>query len=195
VAVLVVVLLAVKTVGGEEPPRSAVRIDGGGVAPAGTGAGPAGPGGGGSRVFVHVAGEVRRPGLLVLPGGARVAAAIARAGGPTARAELAAVNLAQRVIDGQQVLVPRVGAAPVAAAPGGGAGTAAGAPGAAESPISLASATQEQLEELDGIGPTLAERIIELRDESGGLRSIDQLQEVEGIGEKRLAALKEAVVP
>ncbi len=189
VAVVLVVFLAARALGGSEPPRSAVRIDRGGVA--GARAGPGATKEGRGRVYVHVAGEVRRPGLLALPDGSRIAVAILRAGGPTGRAEMAAINLAQRVIDGQQVLVPRIGAAPIAAA----TGSPAGAAGAVEAPISLATATQEQLEELDGIGPTLAERIIELRDESGGFRSIDQLQEVEGIGEKRFAALKEAVVP
>ncbi len=193
VAVAIVVFLAARGLGGGEPPRSAVRIDGGGAGTATVraGGGGTGAGEGRGRVYVHVAGEVRRPGLLMLPGGARVAAAIARAGGPTSRAQLAAVNLAQRVIDGQQVVVPRVGAAPIAPSPD----AAAAVPGAPEAPISLATATQEQLEELDGIGPTLAERIIEMRDASGGFRSVDQLQEVEGIGEKRFAALKEAVVP
>lgn len=147
----------------------------------------------GARIYVHVAGEVRRPGLFGIPKGARVALAVHRAGGPTARAEMAAVNLAQRLSDGQQVIVPRVGATPVAAAPPAGSAGAAGA--TADAPVSLATATPEQLEELDGIGPTLAERIIEFRDENGGFRSVEQLQEVEGIGEKRYGSLKEAVTP
>ncbi len=159
---------------------------------AGGAAGPrAGRGGRAPLVYVHVAGEVRRPGLLRVPKGARVALAVHRAGGPTAHAQLTAVNLAQRVIDGQQVIVPRAGQPAPAAA--GSVGPAQ--PGTPEAPVSLATATPEQLDELDGIGPTLAERIIEFRDEIGGFRSVGQLQEVEGIGEKRFAALKEAVVP
>ncbi len=142
-------------------------------------------------LYVHVAGAVRRPGLYRIPEGSRVAVALARAGGPTRAAEVAAVNLAAPVEDGQQVMVPRRGPAGAPAPAAGGAGVAA-APGAK---LSLAAATAEQLDELDGIGPTLAERIIEFRDEHGGFRSIDQLREVEGIGEKRFEALKEALRP
>ena len=138
---------------------------------------------------MHVAGAVRRPGLYRIPEGSRVAAALARAGGPTRAAEVAAVNLAAPVEDGQQVVVPRRGAG---ARRGGPGGAAAAAPGAK---LSLATATADQLDELDGIGPTLAERIIEFRDENGGFRSIEQLREVEGIGEKRFEALKEALRP
>ena len=150
------------------------------------------------RVFVHVAGAVRRPGLYRLGSDARVAEALQRAGGPLPRAELTAVNLAARVADGQQVLVPvagRVSGATAPAAPGGSA-DAAGAGGAGVGvKLSLASATAEQLEELDGIGPTLAERIIEYRDAQGGLASLDQLNEVDGIGEQRLASLREGLQP
>jgi competence protein ComEA len=143
----------------------------------------------GRRVYVHVAGAVRRPGLYRLPDGARVAVALRLAGGPTGKAELTTTNLAAQVRDGQQIVVPVRGAAPVAA--GGGAPAAPGAAG----PISLASATQAQLEELDGIGPTLAARIIEYRDANGGFRSVEQLGEVDGIGEVRLEALRQAVQP
>jgi competence protein ComEA len=140
-------------------------------------------------LYVHVAGAVRRPGLYRIPEGSRVAAALDRAGGPTRRAEVAAVNLAAPLEDGQQVVVPARGAAAPAgtAAPGGPA-----VPGAQ---VSLATATVDQLDGLDGIGPTLAERIIAFRDKHGGFRSIEQLREVEGIGEKRFEALKEALRP
>jgi len=152
---------------------------------------------GGSRegLYVHVAGAVRRPGLYRLPSSARVAAALRRAGGPLRRADLAAINLAATVADGQQIKVPRVGersASPTGGGPAGGA--AAGGAGAAAK-LSLASATVDQLDQLDGIGPTLAKRIVQYRDEKGGFRSIDTLREVEGIGEKRFAALREAVAP
>ena len=167
--------------GSEAAPPVRVERDGGRSAGKAEGAG----------LYVHVAGAVRRPGLYRVPEGSRVAAALARAGGPTRAAEVAAVNLAAPVEDGQQVVVPRRGAG---AAPGTAAG---GAPGAAApgGKLSLASATVDQLDELDGIGPTLAERIIEFRDENGGFRSVEQLREVEGIGEKRFEALKEAVRP
>jgi competence protein ComEA len=143
------------------------------------------------KVFVHVAGRVRRPGLYRLTSGARVAAAIDRAGGAARRADLARVNLAARVEDGQQILVPELGAAPAAV----GAGPSAGAAGAPGAKVSLASATAEQLDALDGIGPTLAKRIVEYRDAHGGFRSVGQLRDVEGIGEKRFEALRKAVGP
>jgi competence protein ComEA len=143
-----------------------------------------------ARVYVHVAGAVRRPGLYRVPQGARVGAALELAGGPTGRAELAGTNLAARVQDGQQVIVPTRAAAPAAAA-----ASASPVPGAASAPISLANATQAQLEELDGIGPTLAARIIEYRDAHGGFRSVEELGEVDGIGEVRLEALRQAVQP
>jgi competence protein ComEA len=145
-----------------------------------------GGGGHGGEAFVHVAGRVRRPGLYRVPASARVALAIERAGGPVDGADLSAVNLAARVEDGQQIVLPRAGATPAA---GGGEPSAAGAK------LSLAQASQEQLEELDGIGPTLAKRILEYRDENGGFRSVDELKEVEGIGEKRFESLREAVAP
>jgi competence protein ComEA len=147
----------------------------------------------GPRVYVHVAGAVRRPGLYRLPQGARVAAALELAGGPTRRAELTGTNLAARVQDGQQVVVPVRGRAPAPVAARSATGSAvSGAPAAR---ISLAIATQAQLEELDGIGPALASRIIEYRDEHGGFRSVDELGEVDGIGEVRLEALRQAVQP
>jgi competence protein ComEA len=144
-------------------------------------------------VYVHVAGAVRRPGIYRVPAGARVSAAVKRARGPTRRAELAAVNLAAPLRDGQQVVMPARGAVP----PGGVAGAAGnggGAPGAGQR-LSLSQATPEQLEELDGIGPALAERIVEHRSARGGFGSIDELREVEGIGPKRFEALRGAVDP
>ena len=109
-----------------------------------------------------MAGRVRSPGLYSLRSGSRIATAVDRAGGPTRGADLSAVNLAMKVQDGQQVLVPRRGAAPAAASGGGEGGQGGGAR------ISLASATVEQLDGLDGIGPTLAKRILEYRQESAG---------------------------
>jgi len=145
-------------------------------------------GGGGGSVYVHVAGRVRVPGLYRLRSGSRIAAAIDRAGGPVRGADLSAVNLAMKVQDGQQVLVPRRGAAPAAAGePGGEAGGGRR--------ISLATATVEQLDGLDGIGPTLAKRIVEYREQHGGFRSVEELKQVDGIGEKRFSALRESVGP
>jgi competence protein ComEA len=154
-------------------------------------------------IWIDVEGAVRRPGLYSLPKGARVAAAVQRAGGLRSRANAAAVNLAAKLTDGQQVFVPRRGDAGAAAgsasaaAPGpvGAAATPAGGAGTAGQQISLSSATQAQLEELDGIGPALAGRIIQYREQHGGFRSLDELQQVSGIGQKRFDALKGSIVP
>jgi competence protein ComEA len=133
-----------------------------------------------------------------------VAAALDRAGGPRRRADLAGVNLAAELEDGQQVIVPVRGAAtaPAGAAAAGSAGAGSPAAGAAAPPgsagvpkLSLGAATLEQLDQLDGIGPTLAQRIVEYRTEHGGFRSVGELREVEGIGEKRFATLREALQP
>jgi competence protein ComEA len=140
-----------------------------------------------ARVYVAVVGSVRRPGLYRVPAGSRVAAAVARAGGLGRGADLTGVNLAARVHDGQQIVVPKEGAAG-ATASGGPASASAG-------PISLSSATVEQLDGLDGIGPALAQRIVAYRQAHGGFRSVDELGQVEGIGDKRLAALRAAVTP
>jgi competence protein ComEA len=138
-------------------------------------------------VVVHVAGEVRRPGVYVLAEGDRVQRAVARAGGPRRRADLSALNLAAPVQDGQQVLVP-------ARVPPGASGAGPSASPAA-GPLSLSRATAEQLDGLDGIGPTLAGRIVEWRTRHGGFASVDQLLEVQGIGPTRLEALRAQVVP
>lgn len=140
----------------------------------------------GPRGLVHVAGAVRRPGVYPIAPGARVIAVIRRAGGPTRRADMSALNLAAPVQDGQQVLVPsRVAAAPAGAAAGG----------AASGPVSLSSADASALDGLDGIGPTLAGRIVEWRTAHGGFASVDQLLEVPGIGPARLESLRSQVVP
>jgi competence protein ComEA len=166
------------------------KEDGGAGTPlaVGAGAGPSGdqpgPSGGERRLFVHVAGAVRRPGLYRVRASGRVAGAVARAGGPARGADLAGINLAAPLQDGQQVLVP-------AAGPGGG-----GAGGhAAGGRVSLGSASAQDLDGLDGIGPTLAKRIVDYRQAHGGFRSVDDLRGVEGIGEKRLAALRKALNP
>ena len=148
----------------------------------------------GRQLVVDVAGEVRQPGVYRVPGGSRADAAVARAGGVTRRGERAAVNLAMPLHDGQQIVVPRrVAASPVASAAGGGASGVAGSTPA--QPVSLSSATVEQLDTLDGIGPTLAGRIVQYRDAHGGFRSVDELRQVSGIGDKRFAALRKAVQP
>lgn len=138
------------------------------------------------RVVVDVAGEVERPGVYHLPASARVEDALERAGGATRRADLTQINRAAKVEDGRQILVParpRPGEAAVAAA----------GPAATEAPINLNTATLEQLDTLDGVGPATAQKILDYREEHGGFGSVDELDQIPGIGEKRLAALRERV--
>jgi competence protein ComEA len=142
-----------------------------------------------AQVVVHVAGAVRSPGLYRLDEGSRVADAVALAGGPGAKADLAAVNLAAPLVDGTQVLVPRVGAA--RAESGAHAPTAAGAAG----PVHLNSATLEQLDTLPGIGPVTAQQIVQHREENGPFRSVEDLDAVPGIGPARLEQLRDLVAP
>src|SRR4051794_24891464 len=142
-------------------------------------------------LVVDVEGEVARPGIQHVPTGSRVAAAVDAAGGISRRGDATGVNLAAPLQDGQQIVVPRRGAAVAAAA---GAAPAAGG-SASHAPISLSNATVGQLDTLDGIGPTLAQRIVQYRTSHGGFRSVDELKQVEGIGEKRFASLKAALQP
>jgi competence protein ComEA len=145
--------------------------------------------------IVHVAGAVRRPGVYRLQPGARIDDALREAGGATARADLSAVNLAAKAEDGRQVLVPER-PRPAGGAGAGGAATAtdpAAAGALPGQPLNLNTATLEQLDTLDGIGPTLAQAILDYRDENGGFGSVDELAQVPGIGEKRMASLREQV--
>ena len=140
-----------------------------------------------STVAVDVEGAVRRPGLYQLPAGARIADAIARAGGTTRRADKALVNLAAPLADGEQVLVPR-------RTPGGA--SAAGSPGASPTgPVDLNSATVEQLDTLPGVGPVTAQKIVDYRREHGPFTSVDQLDAISGIGPTRIENLRAHVVP
>jgi competence protein ComEA len=138
--------------------------------------------------FVHVAGAVRKPGVYRVLDGGRVLQAIKLAGGATGAADLTAINLAAPLQDGQQVLVPTRVSAAVA-----GAGPAP--PAAGSGPVSLSSATVDQLDALDGIGPTLAARIVAWRAEHGGFASLDQLMDVPGIGQTRLDAIRSKLTP
>lgn len=145
-----------------------------------------------SVLVVHVVGAVRRPGLFRLSEGARVADAVARAGGATRRADLTGVNLAAPVVDGTQILVPlRVGgkAAGVTSTASTGAGTAAGGK------VSLSSATAEELDRLPGVGPITAQKILDYRAEHGPFRSVDDLDAVPGIGPTRIEQLRDLVTP
>jgi competence protein ComEA len=141
-----------------------------------------------STLVVHVAGAVRQPGLVQLRAGARVADAVTAAGGPARNAELASVNLARPVVDGEQLVVLARGQGPGVAAP-----PAAGAAAASGAPIDLNSATLEQLDTLPGVGPVLAQRILDWRSEHGRFGSTDELREVSGIGEATFADIKALV--
>jgi len=145
--------------------------------------------------LVHVAGAVRHPGVYKLAAGARVKDAVARAGGGARGSDVNAINLAAKVSDGQQIVVPRRPPAGVAAGAGAVAGpSGAGAPGTPPAaPVNLNTATLEELETLDGVGPATAQKILDWRQQNGGFRSVDDLGEVPGIGPKKLAALRDKV--
>src|ERR687896_2654445 len=143
------------------------------------------------KLFVHVVGAVRRPGLYRLRAGSRIADALARAGGATRKADLALVNLAAPVADGVQVVVPRRLPTAAAAAP-----ASPGAPaGAAQGPVHLNTATLEQLDALPGVGPVTAQKILDYRQQNGGFASVDELDAVSGIGPARMDQLRELVAP
>lgn len=189
---------------GAAPGRGAEPSASPGAAPSpaggGRSAGGAGgvPGAGGGEVVVDVSGKVRSPGMQRLPAGSRVADALKAAGGVRPGADTAGLNRARLLIDGEQVAVGAPAAPP--AGPAGpaapGAGAAAGSPGASPAaPVALNTATAEQLDELPGVGPVLAQHIIDYRTEHGGFRSVDELREVNGIGDKRYADLQNLVRP
>jgi competence protein ComEA len=135
-------------------------------------------------VVVAVAGAVRRPGLVRLPSGARVADAVAAAGGVRPGTDLGTLNLARRLVDGELVTVG--GVAPAAGSPPG----TAGAHGAL---VDLNTATVGELDSLPGVGPVLAQRIVDHRTQHGPFATVDQLREVDGIGESRFAELRNRV--
>jgi len=144
-------------------------------------------------LVVHVVGAVRRPGLYRLREGARVADAVARAGGPNRRADLAALNLAAPLVDGIQVFVPpramvaqpSEDVVPAPSSAGVGLGRR----------LSLATATADELDELPGVGPITAQKILDYRAEHGPFRSVDDLDAVPGIGPARIEQLRDLVTP
>ena len=142
----------------------------------------------GTLLVVDVAGKVRHPGLYRLADGARVDDAIRAAGGALRGVDLSSLNLAARVVDGQQILVGQP--VPVVA---GGPDSAAGGTSASPAPVSLNTATLEQLETLPGVGPVLGQNIIDWRTANGGFSSVDQLTEVSGIGDVTFAELQPLV--
>ncbi|MGV9698456.1 helix-hairpin-helix domain-containing protein [Streptomyces sp. NPDC003470] len=156
---------------------------------------PAGTAPAGAGIVVDVAGKVREPGVHRLPAGSRVEDALRAAGGVRPGTGTDGLNRARFLVDGEQVIVgvpvpPGAGAVPGGTAPGGPAGPATGT-----APVSLNTATAEQLETLPGVGPVLARHIVDYRTQHGGFRSVDELREVNGIGERRFADLRDLVRP
>ncbi len=139
---------------------------------------------------VYVSGAVRRTGVYKMSGSSRVVDAVKKAGGATSKADLNSINLAARLRDGQQVVVPEK-------RKDGTNGVGGAALGEAEPQVSvsLSSATQSELEQLDGVGPATAKKIVEYRQKQGGFGSIDELKEIGGIGDKKFDALKDSVQP
>ncbi|MGY0061825.1 helix-hairpin-helix domain-containing protein [Streptomyces sp. LZ34] len=187
-----------------EPPRTAASEPAPAPSP---GAGPmagAGPTPGAARsVVVDVSGKVRDPGVHRLRSGSRVADALEAAGGARPGTDLSGLNRARVLTDGEQIMVGALpaptsaGSGPAVTAESGGTagGTAGGAGPAPAAPVSLNSATADQLDTLPGVGPVLARHIIDYRTQHGGFRSVDELREVNGIGDRRFADLRPLVRP
>ncbi|WP_246080452.1 ComEA family DNA-binding protein [Nonomuraea mesophila] len=136
------------------------------------------------KVTVHVAGKIRKPGVYLLPAGARVTDAVTAAGGVSRKASLDSLNLARRLVDGEQIVV---------GAPPGTMAQASPITGPAGGVIDLNTATPDQLEELPGVGEVLAARIAEFRTTHGAFTSVDQLREVSGIGPRKFDEIKPKV--
>nr|WP_328884461.1 ComEA family DNA-binding protein [Streptomyces sp. NBC_00299] len=160
--------------------------------------GASGAGATAAEIVVDVSGKVREPGIHRLPAGSRVADALRAAGGVRPGTKTDSLNRARFLVDGEQVIVGSPAAVP-GAAPGTGAGTgtggAAGAGAAPSAPVALNTATVDQLDTLPGVGPVLAQHIIDYRTQHGGFRSVDELREVNGIGDRRFADLRNLVRP
>ena len=149
---------------------------------------------GGTDVVVDVAGAVADPGVYRLPAGTRVNDAVQRAGGATARAEIDALNLAARLTDGQQIIIPARAKGPVGVAAGpaiAGGATAADS----EAPINVGTASVDDLDTIEGIGPVTAQKILEFRDQHGGISSVDQLDQIDGIGPATMDTLRSRLQP
>jgi competence protein ComEA len=187
VALLLLGARAIRAEGDSGGVSSSYSSDGGGYSSGGGDGFSVDSSGSGGDVVVDVTGAVARPGVYRLPAGARVTDAVERAGGASGGALLEAINLAARLADGQQVVVPKRGPA--------GAPLAASAGAGEEGLISLGTATVDQLDTIDGIGPVTAQDIIEFRDEHGGLSSVAQLDQVSGIGPATMESLRARLQP
>jgi competence protein ComEA len=155
---------------------------------------PNAAGAGGAEIVVDVSGKVRDPGIHRLPAGSRVVDALRAAGGVRSGTSTDGLNRARFLVDGEQVVVGGPAAAP---APGPAGAAAGGQPGsgAGAAPVALNTATVDQLDTLPGVGPVLAQHIVDYRTQHGGFRSVDELREVNGIGDRRFADLRNLVRP
>jgi competence protein ComEA len=150
----------------------------------------AGPSASAASIVVAVTGKVRHPGVVSVPGGARVIDAVQAAGGPLPGADLGTLNLARKLTDGELVAVGVPGPAPVV---GGDTGSGGAPAGGTSGPVDLNTATLAELDTLPGVGPVLAQRILDWRTAHGQFASVDQLADVPGIGESRMAQLRDLV--
>jgi competence protein ComEA len=183
-----------------EKGHGAAAVPGGSAGPPGA---PSAGGTAGAEIVVDVSGKVREPGVHRLPAGSRVTDALRAAGGVKSGTNTDGLNRARFLVDGEQVVVggpaavaaPGVGGTTVGGASGvGGAGGSAGGVALA-APVSLNTATVDQLDTLPGVGPVLAQHILDYRTRHGGFRSVDELREVNGIGDRRFADLRNLVRP
>lgn len=148
-----------------------------------------------AEVYVDVDGAVVRPGVYRLKEGARVSQALDAAGGLTVEADVTGLNRASKITDGQKIYVPTVGEQQAAAAVGGAESSAATTPGAGSSSglVNINTASAAELQTLSGIGPSMAQSIIDERTKNGAFASVDDLMRVSGIGEKKLAKIKDCI--
>ncbi|WP_433167410.1 helix-hairpin-helix domain-containing protein [Kribbella sp. CA-247076] len=174
-------------------PSPGAPSPGSGVPPSGAQPSPGIPGQAAGTVIVHVAGKVRRPGLVHTSTGSRVADVLTLAGGPLPGVDLTTLNLARQVTDGEQIVVGHPAPPPGASTTAPGTTnphTPANPTAPASTPVNLNTATLDQLDALPGVGPVLAQRIVDYRTQNGPFTTIDQLQEVSGVGPKKFDSLK-----
>jgi competence protein ComEA len=177
--------------GPESPSATAGPVPAAPETDAGPGAGPD-SGAAGDGLLVHVVGEVAEPGLVTVPDGARVADVLQAAGGTTGKADLTAVNLARTVVDGEQLYVPKPGEPVPGPAPGTGVAPDTGAGAAAGGTVDINRADAVALEALPGVGPSIAQAIVEWRETNGPFASVDELDDVPGIGPATLDKIRDS---